>query len=133
MHQAPTRHVFVYGTLRRGGRNDINRLVPAPDYVGMGEVRGSLYRIDWYPGLTLGGEDAVTVVGEVYRISPQLEAVLDAIEQVEPGDDSEYFKRNVPIAVEGRSIPCLVYEINPTHVRGRQKIGHGDWILFHGS
>jgi len=131
MHQAPTRHVFVYGTLRRGGRNDINRLVPAPDYVGMGEVRGSLYRIDWYPGLTLGGEDAVTVVGEVYRISPQLEAVLDAIEQVEPGADSEYFKREVDIAVAGRTINCLVYEINPARVRGRQAIGHGDWILFH--
>ena len=40
MHEAPSRHVFVYGTLRRGGRNDINRLQPAPQYVGMGEVRG---------------------------------------------------------------------------------------------
>ena len=26
MPEAPSRHVFVYGTLRRGGRNDINRL-----------------------------------------------------------------------------------------------------------
>jgi len=131
MPEALPRHVFVYGTLRRGGRNDINRLVPAPDYVGMGEVRGTLYRIDWYPGLTLGGEDAVTVVGEVYRITPELEAVLDAIEQVEPGADSEYFKREVAIAVAGRTIDCLVYEINPARVKGRQAIGHGDWILFH--
>lgn len=60
----PPRHVFVYGTLRRGGRNDINRLAPAPRYVGMGEVRGHLYHFDWYPGLTLGGDQAVTVVGE---------------------------------------------------------------------
>ena len=129
----PPRHVFVYGTLRRGGRNDINRLLPAPEYVGMGEVQGSLYHIDWYPGLTLGGEEAVTVVGEVYRITPELEAVLDGIEQIQPGDDSEYFKREVSIAVAGRPISCLVYEINPTHVRERQKIGHGDWILFHGT
>ena len=40
MPEAPHRHVFVYGTLRRGGRNDINGLAPAPEYVGMGEVRG---------------------------------------------------------------------------------------------
>jgi gamma-glutamylcyclotransferase (GGCT)/AIG2-like uncharacterized protein YtfP len=131
MPEAPQRHVFVYGTLRRGGRNDINRLQPAPEYVGMGEVRGVLYHLDWYPGLTLGGEEAVTVVGEVYRITPQLEAVLDAIEQIVPGADSEYFKREVDVAVDGRGVACLVYEINPQHVRDRTPIGHGDWIVFH--
>jgi gamma-glutamylcyclotransferase (GGCT)/AIG2-like uncharacterized protein YtfP len=135
MPEAPApprpRHVFVYGTLRRGGRNDINRLEPAPRYVGMGEVQGSLYHIDWYPGLTLGGQEAVTVVGEVYQISAQLEAVLDGIEQIEPGDDSEYFKRELAIEVDGRAIDCLVYEINPARVRDRKPMGHGDWFLFH--
>ena len=131
MPEAPERHVFVYGTLRRGGRNDINRLRPAPQYVGMGEVRGVLYHLDWYPGLTLGGEEAVTVVGEVYRITPALEEVLDAIEQIVPGADSEYFKREVEIQVDGRPVPCLLYEVNPARVRDKQVIGHGDWIVFH--
>lgn len=126
-----TRYVFVYGTLRRGGRNDINRLAPAPRYVGMGEVKGVLYHLDWYPGLTLGGEEAVTVVGEVYEIGPALEAVLDDIEGMVAGADSEYFKREVPIQVEGRSLQCLLYEVNPQRVRDKQRIGHGDWILFH--
>jgi gamma-glutamylcyclotransferase (GGCT)/AIG2-like uncharacterized protein YtfP len=133
MPEAPVRHVFVYGTLRRGGRNDINRLLPAPKYVGMGEVRGVLYHFDWYPGLTLGGEEAVTVVGEVYRIAPELEGILDGIEQIVPGADSEYFKREVEISVDGRPVSCLLYEVNPARVRDRQAIGHGDWILFHGS
>src|SRR4051812_49411316 len=97
MPEGGIRHVFVYGTLRRGGRNDINGLRPAPRYVGMGEVRGSLYHIDWYPGLTLGGEEAVTVVGEVYEVTPQLEALLDEIEQIVPGEESEYFKRDLVI------------------------------------
>jgi gamma-glutamylcyclotransferase (GGCT)/AIG2-like uncharacterized protein YtfP len=131
MPEAFERHVFVYGTLRRGGRNDINRLAPAPHYVGMGEVRGVLYHFDRYPGLTLGGEQAVTVVGEVYRIAPELEAVLDAIEQVVPGADSEYFKREVEVEVAGGRMACLVYEINPARVRDREPIGHGDWIVFH--
>jgi gamma-glutamylcyclotransferase (GGCT)/AIG2-like uncharacterized protein YtfP len=131
MPQAPERHVFVYGTLRRGGRNDINRLAPSPEYVGMGEVRGVLYHFDWYPGLTLGGEQAVTVVGEVYRIPPELERVLDRIEGIVPGADSEYFKRDVDVLVEGRAVSCLVYEINPARVKDRQVIGHGDWIVFH--
>ena len=131
MPQPSSRHVFVYGTLRRGGRNDINRLLPAPQYVGMGEVRGVLYHIDWYPGLTLGGEEAVTVVGEVYRITPELEVVLDRIEQILPAGDSEYFKREIEVEVAGRAICCLVYEINPARVRDKQVIGHGDWIVFH--
>jgi gamma-glutamylcyclotransferase (GGCT)/AIG2-like uncharacterized protein YtfP len=131
MPEASPRHVFVYGTLRRGGRNDINRLEPAPRYVGMGEVQGTLYHIDWYPGLTLGGEEAVTVVGEVYEIGPALEAVLDKIEMIVPGEASEYFKRELVIEVAGHPLPCLVYEINPERVRGKHVIGHGDWILFH--
>jgi gamma-glutamylcyclotransferase (GGCT)/AIG2-like uncharacterized protein YtfP len=131
MPEAPPRHVFVYGTLRRGGRNDINRLQPAPRYVGMGEVKGRLYHIDWYPGLTLGGEEAVTVVGEVYEITPDLEAVLDGIEMIIPGEASEYFKRELAIEVQGRPLQCLVYEVNPERVRGKKEIGHGDWILFH--
>jgi gamma-glutamylcyclotransferase (GGCT)/AIG2-like uncharacterized protein YtfP len=130
MPEASGRHVFVYGTLRRGGRNDINRLAPTPRYLGMGEVKGRLYHIDWYPGLTLGGEEAVTVVGEVYEITPQLEATLDAIECIVPGEGSEYFKRELVVEVEGRPVSCLVYEINPERVRGKQLIGHGDWILF---
>jgi len=131
MPEAPLRPVFVYGTLRRGGRNDINRLQPAPHYVGMGEVHGVLYHLDWYPGLRLGGEQAVTVVGEVYLVSPELEQVLDGIEQIVPGDDSEYFRREVPVATAEGVLECLLYEINPARVVGREPIGHGDWILFH--
>ena len=130
MPEPQERHVFVYGTLRRGGHNDINRLLPAPRLVGMGEVKGRLYHIDRYPGLTLGGDEAVTVVGEVYEISAELEAQLDRIEQIVPGDESEYVKRELAVDVQGRTLQCLVYEINPDRVHGRQLIGHGDWILF---
>jgi len=131
MPEAPLRPVFVYGTLRRGGRNDINRLQPAPEYVGMGEVHGVLYHLDWYPGLRLGGEQAVTVVGEVYLVSPELEQVLDDIEQIVPGEDSEYFRREVPVTTAEGVVDCLLYEINPARVVGREPIGHGDWIRFH--
>ena len=135
MPEAPSpavpRHVFVYGTLRKGGRNDINRLHPAPRYLGMGEVQGCLYHFDWYPGLALGGEEPVTVVGEVYEVEPELEAVLDRIEGIVPGPDSEYFKREMPVKVDGRDVHCFLYEINRRRVEGRERLGHGDWILFH--
>ncbi len=126
-----TRHVFVYGTLRNGGRNDINRLRPAPYLVGTAQVQGLLYSLGWYPGLVWGGEAAVTVVGEVYEISAALEAVLDGIEEVVPGADSEYVKRDRMIEVAGRPLLCLVYEINPRRIRGLAPLPQGDWMLFH--
>ena len=131
MPEAPVRNVFFYGTLRRGGRNDINHLLPAPRYVGMGEVHGCLYHLGRYPGLTLGGEEAVTVVGEVYEVTPQLEAVLDEIEGIEAGEHSEYFKREMEVQVAGVPLACFLYEVNPDRVRDRERIGHGDWIRFH--
>jgi gamma-glutamylcyclotransferase (GGCT)/AIG2-like uncharacterized protein YtfP len=96
----------------------------------MGEIKGCLYHIDWYPGLALGGEEAVTVIGEVYEVSPQLEALLDEIEAIVPGPDSEYFKRELLIEVAGRVLPCFLYEINPARVVGKQAMVHGDWIGF---
>ena len=133
MPEPSDRYVFVYGTLRRGGRNDINLLSPPPQFVGPGEVKGVLYRLGWYPGLAVGGPQPVPVVGEVYRITPQLEEVLDRIEAVTPHEDSEYFKRIVPIQVQGRPVECLLYEINPIKVKDKPPLPHGDWLNFHES
>jgi gamma-glutamylcyclotransferase (GGCT)/AIG2-like uncharacterized protein YtfP len=131
MPERAIRHVFVYGTLRRGGRNDINRLLPTPRYLGMAEVKGNLYHLDWYPGLALGGEEPVTVVGEVYEVTPQLETVLDGIEGLKTTADTEYFKRHLEVQVGGQPVHCFLYEINPVRVAGKEPLGHGDWVQFH--
>ncbi len=122
----PPRCVFVYGTLRRGGSNDITRLRPAPRFVGAAQVAGVLYHLGAYPGVLLGGDQ--WVVGEVYAIEPALEAVLDAIEGVvdQPGD--EYIRREVAVRVEGQLLTCLVYEINPLYARAAPVIPQGDWL-----
>lgn len=122
----PARHVFVYGTLRRGGTNDINRLRPAPRFIGMARVAGSLYHLGGYPGMTLGGGRWVT--GEVYAIAPALESVLDEIEDLGANPSDEYAKRDIVVEVEGRSVPCLVYEVNPRYVESAQRIAGGDWL-----
>lgn len=120
-------HVFVYGTLRRGDDNDINRLTPPPVYVGQAQVRGVMYHLGRYPGVILGGEQLVT--GEVYRITPQLERVLDEIEELYPQQSDEYFKRRISVDVNGQTLSCIVYEINPRYVQGRPVIPGGDWVL----
>ena len=124
---SPLRCVFVYGTLRKGGTNDITRLHPAPRFVGTAQVQGTLYHLGAYPGLVLGG--AGSVVGEVYAIGPGLELRLDAIEEIHGRPDDEYFKREVRLLVEGDPIDCLVYEINPDRLTAAPRIDSGDWML----
>ena len=120
------RHVFVYGTLRRGGSNDISRFAPAPAHVADGEIAGTLYDLGAYPGAVLGG--AGRIKGEVYRITPALEAQLDVLEEVKPDGTGEYSRREVMVALRDRSICCLVYEIHPDRIAGRPVIASGDWM-----
>lgn len=123
---ADARRVFVYGTLRRGGSNDITRLQPAPRFIGMSKVQGTLYQLGAYPGLKLGGGG--WVVGEVYEVEPALEAVLDIIEDLGPEPTDEYAKRSVLVAVNGVEVECLLYEINPAYVATAAVMAGGDWL-----
>lgn len=127
----PASLVFVYGTLRKGGSNDINRLVPPPAFCGCSMVPGRLFDLGAYPGLLLANgpdEGGSAVSGEVYAIEPALERQLDLIEGIQGRPDDEYFRRQVSVNVEGQSCVCLVYEINPERVNGHPLIDHGDWI-----
>mgnify|MGYP003584281494 FL=1 len=123
---AAPRYVFVYGTLRAGGSNDIARRQPAAQFLGTAEIAGTLYDLGAYPGATLGG--TARLYGEVYRIEPALEAQLDQLEEVLPNDQGEYFKREIAVRVGPQRFDCLVYEINPSRLAGRAVIPSGDWF-----
>jgi gamma-glutamylcyclotransferase (GGCT)/AIG2-like uncharacterized protein YtfP len=126
MPQSPPRHVFVYGTLRRGQANDITRLKPTPRFIGPARIAAVLYDLGRYPGAVLGG--ASTIVGEVYAIEPELEQTLDRIEEVYPQQTDEYFKRMLDVEVAGAVRDCIVYEINPRYIVGAARIDSGDWV-----
>jgi gamma-glutamylcyclotransferase (GGCT)/AIG2-like uncharacterized protein YtfP len=122
----PSRCVFVYGTLRRGGSNDITRLRPAPRFVGAASVPGVLYDLGAYPGMRLGGDGAVH--GEVYAIEPALEAVLDLIEDLGPEPSDEYAKRDSTVDIGGHACECFLYEINARYVESAPQMISGDWL-----
>lgn len=120
------RHVFVYGTLRRGGRNDIACYSPSPEYVADACIAGTLYDLGAYPGAALRGSGQV--FGEIYRITASVEAQLDALEEVLPDDMGEYIKREVQVLVGIQRFVCLVYEIHPARIAGKPVIAGGDWM-----
>ena len=120
------RCVFVYGTLRKGQERDINRLEPAPVFIGNGQINGTLYHLGSYPGVRLGGLNWVQ--GEVYQITPELERQLDEIEEVWPQQTGEYLKREVVVQFESTVLTCLVYEVTQVRAHGQGVIAFGDWV-----
>lgn len=135
------RHVFVYGTLRRGGSNDIARYRPAAQWVGHARIAGTLYDLGAYPGAVLSaasrdGEESVVGVGlihgEVYRITEAVEAALDVLEEVRDDGSGEYVKRRIDVESDTEQgmqmLRCLVYEIHPLRVVGCAVIQSGDWF-----
>ena len=143
MPSLPTRHVFVYGTLRRGEQRDINFLTPAPRWLGSASLEGVLYDLGEYPGLVLGCEPVpgqTKVKGEVYEIASELEPLLDQIEGVLPEPNGEYARRHMlvhlepPLARNERALAppltCLVYVVTPGRVAGCRVIKSGDWVGF---
>ena len=119
-------HVFVYGTLRRGGTNDINRLSPPPRFKGTGQVTGRLFSLGAYPGIQLGAGGMV--VGEVYAIASELEGVLDEIEGLAPIPDGQYEKAAIQVAVGTQSFSCLIYVATVETLACGVPMASGDWM-----
>ncbi|HEX7157265.1 MAG TPA: gamma-glutamylcyclotransferase family protein [Burkholderiaceae bacterium] len=118
----PTVRIFVYGTLRRGESNDINRRHATP--LGSGKIRGFLYDLQTCPGVLLSAV-GFEVVGEVHEIPAGL---IPALDELESGCGD--FRRRVVLADigGGRSVSCLVYESGPGQVRNAELIRSGDWV-----
>lgn len=111
--------VFVYGTLRRGASNAW-RMADA-EFVGSGSVRGTLYHIDWYPGMVL--DDAAGAVrGEVFRVN---DALLESLNEYE-GD--EYRRVMAMVTLDGGQrldAVVWVYRGDPANF---PPIASGDWL-----
>ncbi len=126
----------VYGTLRRGERND--SLLRDTRYLGIGRIAGRMREMPRtaareyvYPSLTLDGDaGAGDVVIELYDVTdPKLLAAADALEAFDPGDvaGSEYVRRAIEV-VDGPVASAWVYVYNgPPEAMG-DAIPDGDWV-----
>ncbi len=87
-------------------------------------MRGRLYRVQWYPGMTLQGDEAEWVLGDLFRLrDPATLAELDRYE-----GSTEYQRVQARAVLEnGDETRCWVYEfIGP--VKEERRIASGDWM-----
>ena len=135
MTASPTA-LAVYGTLRRGERND--SLLRGTRYLGLGRIAGRMREMPRtaareypYPSLILDGEDrGGDVVIELYEMTdPLLLAAADALEAFDPGDvaGSEYVRRAVDV-VDGPVATAWVYVYNGPPEAVGETIPDGDWV-----
>ncbi len=119
MTNDPPSSILVYGTLRRGGSNHFR--MEGADFVASASVRGTLYKVGWYPGLVLDPQgNAIT--GDVFSVSSDHLTALDEYE------GPEYHRvSTTALTSDGRTIDVDVWEwILP--VDGLQPIPSGDWL-----
>ncbi|MDR5804684.1 MULTISPECIES: gamma-glutamylcyclotransferase [unclassified Caballeronia] len=131
-------YVFVYGTLRAGEANDINRAaerhdLATPEYLGAAHVRGHLFDFGAYPGLVLDDDTGAPIRGDIFRIEESLVPVLDEIEEVYPGVEGLFRSHRMHVEVEldgtRTRIDCLMYPVSAQSVAGLPKISSGDWLV----
>lgn len=125
--------VAVYGTLRRGGRNE--PLLAGATFLGTGTVAGRIHEMVGagvrsypYPGLILGGSGRVMV--EIVRLIDEGQlARLDALEGYDPVDEaaSEYLRRRVAVAGGPVAEAWAYLYAGPREAIG-PLIDSGDWI-----
>jgi len=96
-------------------------------WLGPAEVAGTLVKIDWYPGLVLGGEQAVK--GEVYEVSPELMKELDKFEGIglEDNRNGEYHRVRAEVTLQGQPIEVWIYEWLKG-IEDHQPVESGDWL-----
>ncbi|MGB0326695.1 MAG: gamma-glutamylcyclotransferase family protein [Akkermansiaceae bacterium] len=116
--------LFVYGALRKGASNDW-RMKEAV-WMGAASVFGTLVKVDWYPGLVLGGNHSVT--GEVYAVGPELLKELDDFEGIGAEEhNGEYQRINAEVTLGGELTEVWIYEWLKG-IEGYEVVESGDWL-----
>jgi gamma-glutamylcyclotransferase (GGCT)/AIG2-like uncharacterized protein YtfP len=117
--------VFVYGTLKRGGRYHEVMASAGGSFLGTARITGRLVSLGDYPGLLPG--DGI-VRGEVYRVPASHLHVLDRLEDWDPLDPagSEYERRWTPLD-DGPVASAWVYWYNPARLPPGFEPLTGDW------
>lgn len=125
--------IFVYGTLRRKSTSGAHQhFLHNAEFIGEALLRAKLYRVSYYPAITLTDEPAF-VVGEVYALRDEqdLHGLDDYEECTAPWHDGQEYRRervSVTMQDDQRRLSVWTYVYNrPT--AGLEHIVSGDFLL----
>jgi len=99
-------YLFVYGTLKKRFQSEMGRFLRSNStFIGKGKIKGKLYDLGKYPGLTISAADESWVYGEVYKLHNAIPffVVLDEYE------GNEYSKQQIDVILEQSELRCWVY------------------------
>jgi gamma-glutamylcyclotransferase (GGCT)/AIG2-like uncharacterized protein YtfP len=125
--------LFVYGTLRRGCANPMQRLLTEHSiWMGLAGYQGKLYKIADYPGAVPSNNNEDRIIGELYRLhQPEwLLRQLDDYEECGPGfpQPAEYRRAIASIFTEtGGAVSAWIYLYNRP-VDESKRIVSGDFL-----
>jgi gamma-glutamylcyclotransferase (GGCT)/AIG2-like uncharacterized protein YtfP len=127
-------HLFVYGTLMRGERSGMSRLLEGhAEFVGEATCRGRLYLVSRYPGMVQPESPKDTVRGEVYRLHEPRRILpgLDEYEDASPREPDPLYRRELVEATltDGKPVRAWTYIYNrPTD--SLKRIESRDFLHF---
>jgi len=109
-------YLFVYGTLFVKDNEFAAHLLANSRFYAQGKLRGKLYDVGEYPGLTLVPNDDYFVYGNIYFM-PDPEATLKILDHYEGFGDNEaqpneFVRQLATIESLGKLLTCWVYEYN---------------------
>jgi gamma-glutamylcyclotransferase (GGCT)/AIG2-like uncharacterized protein YtfP len=124
-------YIFVYGTLRRTCTTGAHRTyLAAAKFIDNAKVKGTLYRVSYYPAVVLD-ESAGWVVGEVYQLtsSAQLQQLDTYEECTYPSlPDQEYQRTQVDVITSsGRLLSAWIYSYQHA-IKNLELIASGDFL-----
>ncbi len=79
-------HIFVYGTLKRGGH--YSHFLTGQSFIGEAYTEPLYRMVDCgsYPGLYAVEENGISIQGEVWEVDAECRARLDVLEDVASGE-----------------------------------------------
>jgi gamma-glutamylcyclotransferase (GGCT)/AIG2-like uncharacterized protein YtfP len=106
--------LFAYGTLKRRSRHPMaRRLESSARFIGSARIAGRLYNLGRFPGLKEPRSPSDWVIGDVYDLGPNADAVLremDAYENAESPPPTPYERLAAPVHLDdGQVVTMWVY------------------------
>lgn len=100
--------LFVYGTLKRGGR--YSRCMAGQDFIGEAQTEPRYRLVDCggYPGMCPVEKDGVSVRGEIWDVDAGCRARLDVLEDV-AGGEYELVKVSLLAPFDAQEVMTYLY------------------------